>query len=170
MGMRARTLGAVVLAIVAIGVVAGPAGAEMNLNTAKNRFYFHANVGPAWEDKRVSVRGITVELWNFDPVTKNLTSRVIGGSVPAGGCVDRGASCKYRNRDAQLAHNGVVSFRMQYHSGKMWMRELGTVENDPTDHMAVVLTLGDDTSPDAEAFLVWKFSGGRWKPDWSAAP
>ncbi|HTL85134.1 MAG TPA: hypothetical protein VL856_08130 [Acidimicrobiia bacterium] len=166
--MRTKTVGAVALAIVAIGVIAGPAAAEMNLNPAKNRFYFHANVGSAWADKRVSVQGITVELWNFDPVTKDLTSRVIAGSVPAGGCVDRGAACKYRNRDAAIAHNGVVSFRMQYQSGKMWMRELGSVENDPTDHMAIVLTLGGDTSPDAEAFLAWKFSGGRWKPDWTS--
>ena len=89
------------------------------------------------------------------------------GSVPAGGCVDRGASCKYRNRDAATTHNGVVSFRMQYHSGKMWMRELGTFESAPTDHMAVLLTLGDDTFPAVNLMLEWKFAGGRWKPDWS---
>ena len=164
--MRSRLV-AVSIAVVALVAMAAPAGAEMNLNPTKNRFYFHANVGSAWEDKRVSVRGITVELWNFDPATHALTSLVIAGSVPAGGCVDRGASCKYRNRDAAMAHNGVVTFKMQYHSGKMWMRELGSVENEPTDHMAVVLTLGDDAYPAAQLFVAWTFRSGRWKPDWS---
>jgi hypothetical protein len=165
--MRTRLVAAAI-AVAALGAIATPAHAEMNLNPVKQRFYFHANVADAWEDKRVSVRGITVALWNFDPVTKTPTSRVMVGSVPAGGCVDRGASCKYRNRDAAIAHQGVVSFRMQYHSGKMWMRELGVVENEPTDHMAVLLTLGDDTSPSAAAFLSWTFRSGRWKPVWSS--
>jgi hypothetical protein len=140
--MRKLLLAGVLVAAVAAGP-ALEAQAQIRLNNERQEFSFHGRLGP-YPGKAAVTQGVVIEAWAWSADGSVQTERIISVGIPAGACVDRGASCRFIDRNALLAKQGVYKLRMKFSTGKIWMKSYGDVSK-ATPKMTVYVTFPGPT-------------------------
>jgi hypothetical protein len=64
-----------------------------------------------------------------------------------GACVDKGNSCKYRDNSAQAVRLGLSYVKVQYKSGKTWMRVWGDLSGADQADLEFQITINSPTHP-----------------------
>ena len=120
-------------------------------------FFFHgqfyrANLAP-------SEHSFTIEVTNSMGVVYSV-------SIPRGACVDRGRSCRYRNREAKVSKDGVVYFRVLYdnggHGNRVWIKSYGEFTNATEAYMTLMIYMdGLPLASFSDTFI--RLGNGGWR-------
>ncbi|HET9729380.1 MAG TPA: hypothetical protein VFR41_08165, partial [Acidimicrobiia bacterium] len=68
-------------------------------------------------------------------------------TLAPGACIDKGSGCKFRDSAATSAHTGLEYVRVQYKTGKTWMRAYGDLSGADTSYLGFEITINSPTHP-----------------------